>query len=59
MARIRQSLDLIATLAVSLAVGTLGMLNLTDGPIVSGAILVTLGSSPPARCTPITGSTSC
>ena len=43
MARIRQSLDLVATLVVSLAVGLLGMLNLTDGPVVSGAILATLG----------------
>ena len=41
--RIWQSLDLVATVVVSLAVGTLGMLNLTDGPIVSGAILATLG----------------
>jgi hypothetical protein len=40
--RIWQSLDLIATLAVSLVVGTLGILNLTDGPVLSGATLATL-----------------
>lgn len=43
MGRIWQSLDLVATLVVSLTVGTLGMLNLADGPIVSGAILTALG----------------
>jgi len=43
MARIWQSLDLIATLVVSLTVGALGMLNLADGPALSGATLATLG----------------
>ncbi|WP_203822256.1 hypothetical protein [Paractinoplanes ferrugineus] len=41
--RLWQSLDLIATLAVSLVVGTLGMLDLAGGPILSGATLATLG----------------
>jgi hypothetical protein len=41
--RIWQSLDLIATLVISLVVGTLGMLGLADGPILSGATLATLG----------------
>lgn len=41
--RIWQSLDLVATLAISLTIGALGMLNLADGPVLSGAILATLG----------------
>ncbi|XVU22767.1 hypothetical protein ACQPZJ_36665 [Actinoplanes sp. CA-054009] len=41
--RIWQSLDLIATLALSLTVGLLGMLNLADGPLLSGATLAALG----------------
>ncbi|MET0422299.1 MAG: hypothetical protein ABW046_00395 [Actinoplanes sp.] len=41
--RIWQSFDLVITLAVSLAVGTLGMLNLADGPVLAGATLATLG----------------
>jgi hypothetical protein len=43
MVRIWQSLDLVVALAISLTVGTLGVLNLADGPVVSGATLATLG----------------
>ncbi|WP_051808200.1 hypothetical protein [Actinoplanes subtropicus] len=43
MARIWQSLDLIAALVVSLTVGTLGMFDVADGPTLSGATLATLG----------------
>jgi hypothetical protein len=42
MARIWRSVDLIATLAISLTVGLLGMLDLTTGPLLSGATLATL-----------------
>jgi hypothetical protein len=41
--RIWQSLDLVATVALALAVGVLGMLDVADGPILSGATLATLG----------------
>ncbi|MEV4350621.1 hypothetical protein AB0J83_39695 [Actinoplanes sp. NPDC049596] len=41
--RIWQSLDLIATLALSLTIGLLGMLDLADGPLLSGATLAALG----------------
>ncbi|GAA2644775.1 hypothetical protein [Paractinoplanes durhamensis] len=41
--RIWQSLDLVATLAISLTIGALGMLDLADGPILAGATLATLG----------------
>jgi hypothetical protein len=41
--RIWQSLDLVATIAISLTIGALGMLDLADGPLLSGAILATLG----------------
>lgn len=41
--RIWQSLDLVATLAISLTIGALGMLNLAEGPVLSGATLATLG----------------
>lgn len=43
MVRLWQSLDLIATLVVSLVVGTLGLLDLAAGPILAGATLTTLG----------------
>jgi hypothetical protein len=43
MARIRQSLDLIATLVVSLTVAALDMFGLAGGPLLSGATLATLG----------------
>jgi hypothetical protein len=42
MARIWQSVDLVATLAISLTIGVLGMLNLAGGPLLSGATLATL-----------------
>jgi hypothetical protein len=42
MARIWQSVDLVATLAISLTVGVLGMFNLAGGPLLSGATLATL-----------------
>jgi hypothetical protein len=42
MARIWRSFDLVATLAVSLTVGLLGMFNLATGPLLSGATLATL-----------------
>jgi hypothetical protein len=44
VARIWQSFDLIATLAVALAVGVLGMLGLAGGPLLSGATLATLAA---------------
>lgn len=44
MARIWHSADLVATLAISLTVGVLGMLNLADGPLLSGATLATLAA---------------
>jgi hypothetical protein len=40
--RIWQSLDLVATLTISLILGTLGMLNVADGPVLAGATLATL-----------------
>jgi len=43
MARIWQSLDLIATLVVSLTVAALDLLNLAGGPLLSAATLATLG----------------
>jgi hypothetical protein len=42
MARIWQSVDLVATLVMSLTVGVLGMLDLAGGPLLSGATLATL-----------------
>lgn len=40
--RIWQSLDVVITLAVSLTVGILGMLNLSNGSVLAGATLATL-----------------
>jgi hypothetical protein len=42
MARIWRSFDLLATLAISLTVGLLGMFDLAGGPLLSGATLATL-----------------
>jgi hypothetical protein len=44
MARIWRSVDLVATLAISLTVGVLGMLDLAGGPLLSGATLATLAA---------------
>jgi hypothetical protein len=44
MARIWRSVDLVATLAISLTIGVLGMLNLAGGPLLSGATLATLAA---------------
>jgi hypothetical protein len=44
MARIWKSFDLVATLAVSLTIGVLGMLNLAGGPLLAGATLATLAA---------------
>jgi hypothetical protein len=44
MARFWKSADLVATLAVSLTVGVLGMLNLAGGPLLAGATLATLSA---------------
>ena len=41
--RIWRSLDLLGTVTVSLAVGVLGMVNLTDSTVVSGVTLAALG----------------